>query len=228
MKTPFLKWGFCGAAGALLLLPLAASATLVNNGSFENLNNSYVDNGSGYMLIANGDNSTIPDWTVADLNIAWIKSGGKSGLVGTDGGYFLDLSGIVNTSPFGGVIGTTISTVAGHTYDLSFDVGRGNGEDGQPVVVLATAGAQSQTFTVNTTDPGAGKIVWQTFHLQFLATDSSTTIKINGTSADNGNGFIGLDNVSASAVPEASTVIAGLLLLLPFGASTIRILRKKQ
>jgi hypothetical protein len=31
-----------------------------------------------------------------------------------------------------------------------------------------------------------------------------------------------------TAVPEASTVIAGALLLLPFGASTLRILRRKQ
>jgi hypothetical protein len=31
-----------------------------------------------------------------------------------------------------------------------------------------------------------------------------------------------------TAVPEASTMIAGALLLLPFGASTLRILRRKQ
>jgi hypothetical protein len=31
-----------------------------------------------------------------------------------------------------------------------------------------------------------------------------------------------------SAVPEPTTMIAGALLLLPFGASTLRILRKKQ
>jgi len=30
-----------------------------------------------------------------------------------------------------------------------------------------------------------------------------------------------------SAVPEPTTVIAGALLLLPFGASTLRVLRKK-
>jgi hypothetical protein len=30
-----------------------------------------------------------------------------------------------------------------------------------------------------------------------------------------------------AAVPEPTTLIAGALLLLPFGASTIRILRKK-
>jgi len=36
-------------------------------------------------------------------------------------------------------------------------------------------------------------------------------------------------NVSAvSAVPEPTTMIAGALLLLPFGASTLRVLRKRQ
>jgi hypothetical protein len=29
-------------------------------------------------------------------------------------------------------------------------------------------------------------------------------------------------------VPEPTTIIAGVLLLLPFGASTVRILRKRQ
>jgi hypothetical protein len=33
---------------------------------------------------------------------------------------------------------------------------------------------------------------------------------------------------TATAVPEPTTVISGALLLLPFGASTLRILRKKQ
>lgn len=34
--------------------------------------------------------------------------------------------------------------------------------------------------------------------------------------------------VSGTAVPEATTMIAGMLLVLPFGASTFRILRKRQ
>jgi len=34
--------------------------------------------------------------------------------------------------------------------------------------------------------------------------------------------------LSLTAVPEASTIIAGALLLLPFGASTLRILRKSR
>jgi hypothetical protein len=40
--------------------------------------------------------------------------------------------------------------------------------------------------------------------------------------------YIGLDNVVVSAVPEPTTMIAGALLLLPFGASTLRLLRKTR
>ncbi|MGH7972845.1 MAG: hypothetical protein ACREIC_29370, partial [Limisphaerales bacterium] len=35
-----------------------------------------------------------------------------------------------------------------------------------------------------------------------------------------------IDNVVLTAVPEPATILAGALLLLPFGASTIRILRR--
>jgi len=36
------------------------------------------------------------------------------------------------------------------------------------------------------------------------------------------------DNVAYSAVPEPTTMVAGALLLLPFGASTLRMLRKNR
>ena len=225
MKTSVLKTLMAGAVSAVVIMPLTASANLVVNGGFENIA-TYVDGGGGYMLVNTGDSATIPGWTVADQNIAWIKSGGLSGLSGTEGSYFLDLTGIVNQSPFGAVIGTTISTVAGNTYTLSFDAGIGNGEDANPVVVQATAGAQTRTFIVSATDAGAGLIAWETFVLQFQATGPSTSITINGTDANAGNGFIGLDNVTV--VPELTTMIAGALLLLPFGTSTLRILRRSR
>lgn len=47
-----------------------------------------------------------------------------------------------------------------------------------------------------------------------------------------GGDFVGLSDVKQSfhqtAVPEPSTVVAGALLLLPFGVSTLRILRKSK
>jgi hypothetical protein len=46
-------------------------------------------------------------------------------------------------------------------------------------------------------------------------------VTINGTTYD-------FEPNSVSSVPEPTTIIAGALLLLPFGASALRILRKKQ
>ncbi len=40
--------------------------------------------------------------------------------------------------------------------------------------------------------------------------------------------FTGVSSTTYGSVPEPSTVVAGALLLLPFGASTLRIMRKKQ
>jgi hypothetical protein len=45
------------------------------------------------------------------------------------------------------------------------------------------------------------------------------------TGFDSNAGWI--DNVSLIAVPETGTVLAGAILLLPFGISTIRVLRRK-
>jgi hypothetical protein len=223
MKTSVLKTLLAGAVSAVVIMPLTASASLVDNGGVEDTLGTWVDGGSGYMLV-NAGATTIPGWQVEGQQIAWIKSG-AFGLLGTEGSYFLDLTGIVNHPPFGGVLGTTVSTVAGNTYTLSFDVGRGNGEDANPVVVQATAGAQTGTFTVSAPDPGSGQIVWNTFDLQFTATGLSTLITISGLPANNGNGFIGLDNVTV--VPEPTTLVAGVLLLLPFGVSAFRIVRRK-
>jgi hypothetical protein len=47
---------------------------------------------------------------------------------------------------------------------------------------------------------------------------------------DSGGGFVSVSQVAQSfhQVPEPTTMIAGALLLLPFGASTLRILRKNR
>jgi hypothetical protein len=46
---------------------------------------------------------------------------------------------------------------------------------------------------------------------------------------NNGGNNVGAPAIaSLTAVPEPTTIISGVLMLLPFGASTLRILRKKQ
>jgi hypothetical protein len=42
------------------------------------------------------------------------------------------------------------------------------------------------------------------------------------------SGSVDINSITVSAVPEPTTMVAGALLLLPFGASALRILRKKR
>jgi hypothetical protein len=48
----------------------------------------------------------------------------------------------------------------------------------------------------------------------------------NGSTIDSGTATV--QTYAAAAVPEPATMIAGMLLLLPFGASTLRILRNRR
>jgi hypothetical protein len=219
------------AAVALALLASGGSAkatlNLVVNGGFDNTGNTFVPNGQGYMMVNNGDSTTIPGWTVGNQNIAWESQVTTlSGtILGTPTAYWLDLSGTADGIPYGGVVGTAISTVSGAWYTLSFEVGKGLGQSQHPVVMSATAGNQTATFTDTQIDPGGLNTVWQTFSLQFQATASSTLIALQAPDANSGNGFVGLANVTV--VPEPTTMIAGALLLLPFGASSLRVLRRR-
>lgn len=70
--------------------------------------------------------------------------------------------------------------------------------------------------------------VWVNHAFLWTATSTSagfTAIYDNNTVAQ-GNDFA-LDDISLVAVPEPTTMIAGALLLLPFGASALRIVRRK-
>jgi hypothetical protein len=231
MKTRVLKTLLAGAMSALVILPLTASANLVDNGGFDNTGGTFNPitpyATAGYMMVNNGDSTTIPGWPVQNQNIAWESQATTLGgtILGTPAAYWLDLSGVHDAIPYGGVVGTTIPTVSGDWYTLSFEVGKGLGQSPDSVVMYAAAGNQSGTFTDTQTDPGGLNTVWQTFSLSFQATASSTIITLQATDANSGNAFVGLANVTV--VPEPTTMIAGALLLLPFGASTLRIFRRR-
>jgi hypothetical protein len=208
-------------AGAISIA-VQAQAALVANGGFDNTGGTFVPNGQGYMMVNNGDSTTIPGWTVQNQNIAWESHATTLGgtILGTPTPYWLDISGEHDAIPYGGVVGTTISTVSGAWYTLSFEVGKGLNQSPNPAVIYAMAGSQSGTFTDSDADPGGLNTVWRTFSLQFQATSPSTTITLQGTDANSGNAFVGLANVNVSAVPEPTTMISGLgaLGLLLFGA----------
>ena len=215
-------------AGALLSLP--ASGVLVN-GDFENTGNtwsaSYFNNGFGAMIVPQ-NSAIIPGWTVQNGQLDWDQSG-AFGLLAQNGSYYLDLTDDEQTGP-GGLAQTIISTIVNGRYHVSLWLGSSkdyNQGTTQPTINVGINGNNLQTFTgigYNATTHS----YWENFGLDFTATSASTLLALQGGTVGAGNNYyIGLDNVSVSLVPEPTTMIAGALLLLPFGASTLRILRKR-
>jgi len=75
------------------------------------------------------------------------------------------------------------------------------------------------------TPTGTG--IWKQFSALYTPSTSgqlptSVDLAVNWYAND-----FAIDNISITAVPEPTTMLAGALLLLPFGASTIRGLRRK-
>jgi hypothetical protein len=63
---------------------------------------------------------------------------------------------------------------------------------------------------------------------QFSGTDPSLTALFAGSGATTASYSGSISSAANTAVPEPSTVVAGVMLLLPFGISTLRILRKHK
>ena len=224
MKTQLMKAGLKGALGATLLLPVAASASLVSDGNFT----------------AAGTPSTYTTFNKGQTMGGWSVVAGSVDLIGEywqsppGGGNSVDMAG--NSS---GTISQTISDlVVGQEYKLTFALS-GN-PDGQPGVKelgigLTVGGGFPYAFSYTI---GANSRLDMKYQLEteyFTATTTSEMLQFQDLSYLNYSGYNGstpwgavIGNVVLSAVPEPTTVVAGALLLLPFGMSTLRILRRKQ
>jgi hypothetical protein len=219
----------------LLLAPPVVHASLVFNGDFEQPNLGGTGNfygvGStavtGWTVLGNGG---VTIHHVNQVNLLWPNNNSQ----------FLDLSG--NTGG-GGVVSTPIATVVGQAYRVTFDAVNGSrwfnaGGQNNPyygaVLTLQASGAALATYSSgadlppgNLPVPPAGNLIPVILSYSFVATTSMTTLTfMDVTGTDSNAGWI--DNVSLVAVPEPTTIVAGALLLLPFGASLVRIMRKKR
>jgi hypothetical protein len=231
MKQLTSRLKIVGILGSVLAAASFANAALIDNGSFED--GTLIPNAApGAMTLLNGDTS-ITGWKVMNLaggDITWESSANPWGLKASQGDRFIDLTGYANdgNSPKGGIqLVQTAATVAGHQYTLSFDVGSSHTYDSVNPVVLVNGTPTPYLFTGNVSlADGPGNNHWQTASVTFTAV-GPTPISFMGLTAGTERVLL-LDNVTLTAVPEPATVLAGALLLLPLGVSSLRIVRRKS
>jgi hypothetical protein len=221
MRRKMLKMAIIGALGAIL--PVAASANLVINGDFEAGNTGFI---SGYSYAPPASMYDPATYTVGtDPNLvhsAWTYGphadhtfAGQNGV-----GHMMIVNGdqIPNVTVWQGTLTTPL--IQGQKYEFSAWVAN--------IYVVSPAILE---FNVGNTSLGSitpqNLGTWEHFSKTFTAGANQTTALINQNTAYSGNDFA-LDDISISAVPEPTTMIAGALLLLPFGASTLRVLRKHR
>src|ERR1035441_4144653 len=192
-----------GMAAVALAIPLAASANLILNGGFENPNPL-----SPYQYRTG---SQITDWNISSTHRGVVQFDSNYQPVGVPN-YSVQLeSG--GSSPDS--ISQTVSTVPGATYSVSFILAAWNGSSSSMNVTIDSV-THNYTSSSQTYAP---------YSFSFVADNSSSTLKFENAGVY-AVSFPQIDGVSM--VPEPTTMIAGALLLLPFGASTLRILRKHR
>jgi hypothetical protein len=200
---------------AILMLTASAIASpILQNGSFENLNNTWYDNsGVGEMKLS-PLSTVIPGWTVVNGELAWAPAG--FGLYPSNAAFFLDLTGFDDGLPYGGVA-TSFETTPGESYSVSFDLGSSAYFNGARYV----SGPVSVRVDVGTT-LGSGSIFsgiftgneplvmnqWDSQYFGFTASGTTTFLQFTGI-GQNGTSYIGLDNVSLSQPEPGSILLLG-------------------
>jgi hypothetical protein len=135
----------------------------------------------------------------------------------SDGTQGLGLDSVGDTATI-----TFSSAVTAFGGYFGANYGAGSGSSG--IISFGFSDGGSANFTYS--DPNAdidtySPLIWQGWDFSSGITSvtiSSDYLTMDGLQAD----------ASVSAVPESTTIIAGASLLLPFGASTLRMLRKRQ
>jgi hypothetical protein len=218
-----VKWSRIALFSALAVAAANASGQIVQNGSFETFTGVFAgDNGSQLLTTS----TTLTGWTIVGGEIAVLRSPNPYNLTSSDGDNFLDLAGYSNSGFPKGISQVVTGLTAGQTYAVSMDLGIRNGAcvgagsncDG-PIQVSASIAGTSQTFTHTSATAGN---VWDRFSMTFVAGAQSESLTIQGVGLPAGNQYIGLDNVSVSAVPEPAAWVLTAAGLIAVGLGRIR------
>ena len=211
-----MKARFLTVIGAVAILAgsSASAANLVLNGSFEDVGAPFSDGGLELPLLS----TDLTGWTIVGAEIAVLDNTKPYNLTPSVGNNFLDLTGYWNIDLPKGVSQTLTGLTSGQTYAFSMDLGLRNGYcvesdtdcSGPVSASVQIGGLPIKTFTFDSDVSGN---VWGTHSFNFVADSSPMKLTILGTAMPTGNYYIGLDNVTVTAVPEPSAyamALAGL------------------
>lgn len=175
---------------ALAVFPLAGQAAIVQNGSFENPLDTWVNASFNYMAVATGS-SALTGWEVVNAGgrgVAWAKSPTNDGYSPSEGSYFVDLSGFgTEAGPQAALTQTLQNLVVGETYTLGIDYWGDAATLKLNGNTLATAGAASNSG-------------WMRLSTTFQAASSQALLTV-GRGGSSGVAFI--DNLTVTG-PEAT------------------------
>jgi hypothetical protein len=195
----------------------AQAANLITNGGFES------PGGAGSAVLGAGFN--LDGWTVtgdSGNSVFYLKNDYvEPGITfpSHGGDFSVDLTGAGNTSPLDGVF-QNVATTIGSRYKLTFWIGNQASFGGASSTFYSTASTAGLWINdvlagdFTNADETSATVNWQQFTYGFTATSASTKIAfLNNTPViDN---YLGLDDVSLTAVPEPASwamMIAGFAL----------------
>ena len=212
MKTYIASSVFAALVCATAPAFASVSDNLVNNGTFEQISGAAV---SDFRTVYGGSNDIV-GWTVG--RSVDIVNGGFGAITGNS----IDMLGADGPSS----LSQKLSTVAGQSYKLTFDLSQNTGSDQTAAaktlrVILGTP--QDTLKSANFIADYVGKT---TAAHQVVFTATSTATLLTFSSIVSGQSGAVLDNVSVAAVPEPESyamLLAGLGLM-----ATMTFRRRRQ
>jgi len=224
----------------LTIAAIAAGVALSTTTSQASLNFAGINNG---QFNATGDTFQLNPISGSAITPQFDFTGADLGLTGwiTGAPWSVNMAGLTSTTVgsityqqapvLGGGqlnIFDGVNTLTGNvTWNQIHIVSNGQGGIADSLSVNLTGinytGANADLLALASTPNGNLNISFQ-----FSGSDPSLTSLFAGSGTQSVSYSGSVSSVASSAVPEPSTVVAGMLLLLPFGVSTLRILRKHK